>query len=293
MNRKRLPIFIALALVSGLLAGYLALSFLRNQPGRLAAAEPTSSGKVAVAAKDLPVGSVLKPEDVVMIDWPGNAVPAGYASNATAVVGRGLITSVSTNEPFLETKLASKEAGGGLTIIIPEGMRAVSVKVDEVIGVAGFVLPGTRVDVLVTIEPEVEGGKSETVTRAILQNVQTLAAGQTVQRDVEGKPQTVAVITLLVTPEQAEQLTLAANQGRIQLALRNTLDQAEVKTSGVRSASLVRGGATAPVAQRAVQIRPQQRPRSTGPAPSNSGTTVIETFRGGERTLSTFSSKSP
>ena len=283
MRKKRLPLVLVLAIASGLLSGYLALNFLRNQTSNLIAAEPVASGKVVVAAKDLPLGTVLRSQDVRMIDWPGDALPTGYAAAPGDVVGRGLITSVSANEPLLEVKLAPKGVGGGLAVSIPDGMRALSVRVDEVVGVAGFVLPGTRVDVLATIEPDQASGQERTVTKVILQNVQTLAAGQKVERDMEGKPQTVTVITLLVTPEQAERLTLASNEGRIQLALRNMLDIAEVETPGVRPAALI----TSPSANpgRAVRVGPR-RSRETG-------VTVIEMYRGGERTLSTFSPRNP
>jgi pilus assembly protein CpaB len=192
------------------------------------------------------------------------------------VVGRGVITPVRVNEPLLEGKLATKGAGGGLSVTIPEGMRAVSVKVDEVIGVAGFVVPGTRVDVVLTLNPR---GRGESVTQVLLQNVPTLAAGASTQPDAQGKPQRVTVITLLVTPDQAETLILAANEGRIQLALRNTLDLATLEPRGARSASLLRVGRDAPVG------------RSTGAAQRSSAPpdrAVIEAYRGGVRTLIKF-----
>src|SRR5690606_16244523 len=154
-------------------------------------------------------------------------LPVGYYGSSAEVIGRGLITPVAANEPLMATKLADIESGGGLPIVIPEGMRALSVRVDEVIGVAGFVLPGTRVDVLLTITPPT-GTNQIPVTRIILQTIQTLASGQTIQRDADGTPQTVSVVTLLVSPDQAERLALASTEGRIQLALRNTLDMASV-----------------------------------------------------------------
>ncbi len=158
---------------------------------------------------------------------------------------------------------------------IPEGMRAMSVKVDEVIGVAGFVLPGTRVDVISVIAPSGSTAR-DPVSRVILQNVPTLAAGQTTTTDEAGKPLTVTVITLMVVPGDAEKLALAASQGRIQLALRNTLDQEQVETNGARVASLLTG--PAPVRQgRPVSATP---PRATGSDPA-----IIEVYRGGVRTL--------
>jgi pilus assembly protein CpaB len=278
MKRKRRKwLALVLALASGGAAGYLALNTMQ----RPLTAQPAPAGttaSVVVAARPLAVGTVLAGPDVKVVDWPAHALPPGYASDPRAVMGRGLITAVSANEPLLADKLASKEEGGGLPIVIPEGMRAVSVKVDEVVGVAGFVLPGTRVDVLATLTPT--SGESEAATRVILQNVQTLAAGQTIQRDAEGKPQTVTVITLLVDPDQAEQLTLAATEGRIQLALRNTLDMGEVETKGVDAGNLVRS--TPVVAPRPAVGRGPRAAR-----PSGGGTTVI-TYNGAERTVTTF-----
>jgi pilus assembly protein CpaB len=278
MRNRRLVVILALAVGSGLLAGYLALDLL-SRGASVAEASPVRTSFLAVAARDLPLGAVLREQDVRLLEWTGDALPAGYASSAAELVGRGLITPVRANEPLLSDKLASREEGGGLSILIPPGMRAVSVRVDEVVAVAGFVLPGARVDVLVTLDPR--QGESGTVTRVILQNIQTLAAGQTVQRDLEGKPQTVTVITLLVTPDQAERLTLAANEGRIQLALRNMMDVDEVNTTGMRTAALLGGSRSAPGTTRAVQVQPttpRQRQEST----------VVETYRGGVRTLNTF-----
>lgn len=280
-KKRRKWIALVLALVSGGAAGYLAMNYMR-QPLTPATATASQESRVVVAARDLALGSVLTSADVKLVAWPAEAVPPGYATRVEDVVGRGVIQTVSANEPLLASKLADKEAGGGLSITIPEGMRAVSVKVDEVIGVAGFVLPGTRVDVLVTLNATSE--REEISTRVILQNVQALAAGQTIQRDVNGEPQTVTVITLLVTPEQAEQLTLASTEGRIQLALRNMLDTAEVDTEGVQAKTLVNGaGGIAAAPAPAVRSRPVGR----SSAPARQGTTVV-TYNGDERTETTF-----
>jgi len=267
MRGKRLWIVLALALVSGGAAGYLALTYMR-QPADTIEAAPVSTTEVAVAARDLPVGTVIGEEDVRLIDWPSEVLPEGYTTSPAEVIGHGLITDVRTNEPLLATKLALKEAGGGLPIIIPEGMRAVSVKVDEVVGVAGFVLPATRVDVLVTLDQQAM--QTDPIAKLILQNRQVLAAGQTIQRDANGEPQNVTVITLLVDPEEAEKLTLSATKGKIQLALRNTLDMDTVSTKGIQATNLVKGPAKA--SPRRV-VRSSPRPRGT----------TIEVYKGSER----------
>jgi pilus assembly protein CpaB len=268
------------AAASGLLAGYVALVYVSAVPAPLEAVTPSRTA--VVANRDLPAGSIIRMEDVKTVSWPGSAVPGGFATQAGDVVGRGLITEVRENEPLLDWKLAQREAGGGLSITIPEGMRAISVRVDEVVGVAGFVLPGTRVDVLATVMPGTD--RTQTTTRIILQNVRTLAADQRHQQDVEGEPRYVTVVTLLLTPDQAEVLTLAATEGRIQLALRNTLDSGETNTAGRRITSLV----TAPSDAR----RPTAAPRATPPAPpapADPGP-VIESYEGGRRTLLRFDS---
>ncbi len=277
MRKFRPWIMLLLALLSGSTAAYLALRYLRQQTTPLMAAEPRK-GQVVLATHDLAVGHVVTEEDLKVVAWPGDAMPTGFISAPQLALGRGVITPVRLNEPLLDTKLASKDGGGGLPITIAEGMRALSVRVDEVIGVAGFVLPGTRVDVLVTLPTGDE--HKETATKVVLQNVTALAAGQQVEKGKDGKPQTVTVITLLVTPDQAETLTLAANDGRVQLALRNTLDTLTVSTEGAVTGSLLglkKDAATkAPRPPRAIvpTIKPEH--------------TVIEGYRGGERTLIRF-----
>jgi pilus assembly protein CpaB len=156
-----------------------------------------------------------------------------------------LITPVSTNEPIIESKLASVQSGAGLPATIPEGMRALSVAVNEVVGVAGFVIPGTMVDVLVTGRLA-NHSNNENITRTILENVRVLAAGQKIEQDREGKPQTVPVITLLVNPSEAAKLAMASTQGKIQLALRNTIDTKVTEPAAVLEATLFSGSAPAP-----------------------------------------------
>ena len=277
-NEKSRPWFmLVLALTSGMVAALLALRYLRERTTPLMAAEPKRAN-IVLSARSLPVGAVVTERDVKVVSWPGDAVPSGYIRSVKDAVGRGIITPVAENEPLLAAKMSTKDAGGGLPIIIRDGMRAVSVKVDEIIGVAGFVLPGTRVDVLLTLDKN--NTRPQAITKTLLQNVQTLAAGQSVTRDKEGKPQTVTVITLLVSPDDAELLALAAKEGRLQLALRNTLDTLAVATSGARADKLTPSSASAS----------PNRPQRTRTAPSapRANPTVVEGYRGGERTLTTF-----
>jgi pilus assembly protein CpaB len=274
MRLNRYWLMLLGAMGAGLLAGYVALVYVSEEPAPLVAAAPAQT--VVVANRNLPAGSIVRREDVKTVGWPGSAVPRGFATQAGDVVGRGLIVEVRENEPLVEWKLAEREAGGGLSITIPEGMRAVSVKVDEVVGVAGFVLPGTRVDVLVTVMPGSD--RSQTTTRIILQNIRAIASDQRYQQEVNGEPRYMTVVTLLVTPDQAEALTLAATEGRIQLALRNTLDAEEIDTRGRRITTLVAGPTASP--------SPISSP--SGAAPVTSPERVIESYEGGRRTLLRF-----
>jgi pilus assembly protein CpaB len=164
----------------------------------------------------------------------------GMFTRVDDVVNRAVITSVAENEPILDSKLASLQSGAGLAATIPEGMRAMSVAVNDVVGVAGFVTPGTMVDVLVTGTLSGSGGN---ITRTILENVRVLAAGQKVEQDREGKPQTVPVITLLVTPDDAAKLAMASTEGKIQLSLRNTIDTKSTNPPAVLQTSLFSSGA--------------------------------------------------
>jgi pilus assembly protein CpaB len=232
-------LLVAIAAGGGL--AYGTYNYVRNVP---AAAASVPTRPVVVAAADLGVGTAIRPEDVRIIDWPAAALPAGVFEKPDDVVGRGLVMPLIQNELILPMKLASKEAGSGLPIMIPEGERAVSVRVNEVIGVAGYVLPGTRVDVVAVASATDK--KADTTSKVVLTNVQVLAAGTKMEQNGdESKPIPVTVVTLLVAPDQAERLTLASTEGKIQLALRNPLDQSSPVTSGVRPAGLL-GDAPAP-----------------------------------------------
>jgi pilus assembly protein CpaB len=277
MRKSRPWFMLVLALTSGIVAALLALRYLRERTTPLMASEPRKA-TIVLSARSLPVGAVVTERDVKTVSWPGDAVPSGYIRSVKDAIGRGVITPVAENEPLLEAKVSTKDAGGGLPIIIRDGMRAVSVRVDEIIGVAGFVIPGTRVDVMLTLDKG--PNRPQSITKTLLQNVQTLAAGQSVTRDKEGKPQTVTVITFLVTPDDAELLALAVKEGRLQLALRNTLDTLRVYTSGARADKLTPSDASSS------PNRPQRN--RSAPPPPRANPTVVEGYRGGERTLTTF-----
>jgi pilus assembly protein CpaB len=279
MARTRPWLMLAVALASGGLAALLALRYLRQQSQPLA--QPIRS-RMVVAARPLPIGTIVQEQHVRTIEWSGGALPIGYIGNPQEVVGRGLVSPLQENEPILESKLAPKGAGGGLPVIINEGMRGLTMRVNEVSGVSGFVTPNTRVDVLLTMEDKASG---EPATKIIMQDMRVLAAGQSLQPDKEGKPQSVPVVTFLVSPEQAETLALASQQGSIQLALRNMMDTAAVKTTGTR-----RGVLMGPVGHAAVATRrPGTANRApVAAAPQQPSQQVVEVYRGGVRTLMKF-----
>jgi pilus assembly protein CpaB len=271
MNQNRMIIGLAIAVLAALgLSLYVYSAFKRVSTAPVAM--PTNS--IVVAADDLPLGTRLDASKVKTIPWPSGEPLTGMMTKVEDVQNRAVITNVAENEPILESKLAPVDSGAGLPATIPEGMRAVSVSVNDVVGVAGFVIPGTTVDVLVTGASMGNGGN---VTRTILENVRVLAAGQKIEQDREGKPETVPVITLLVSPEDAAKLTMASTNGKIQLALRNTVDTKVTAPAPVMQATLFGGGVPAEP-EHVVHIV-----HASAPPPY-----VIEVINGGKRETKSF-----
>jgi pilus assembly protein CpaB len=219
---RRLTSALLIALVvSGIFTFWLSQRFSKNKP----VAAPPKSQYVAAAA-NLEAGQTIKPENLRLVDWPA-AMPLVGAFNAPQpLVGRVVMYPLAAGEPILERQLSTAGSGMGLTIKIPDGMRAISLKSDEIVGVAGFLLPGTHVDVLVTMHP---ANSPDPVTATVLQNVQILATGQKTEPDPEGKPTTATVVTLLVKPEDAQRVDLASTQGIVHFILRNGSDHEEFK----------------------------------------------------------------
>lgn len=235
MNRRLVSVmFFALIVASGTsyLLYRLVLVRIQAQP------KPVPTNRVLVAKHDLQVGALIHDEDVAEADW-GGPIPAEAIKTRADVVGRGIIANVYQNEPILEHRLAPKGAGAGLAATIPVGMRAVAIRVNDVVGLAGFVLPGMRVDVLMDGNPP--GGeqtRNGTLCRTILQNIEVLSAGQKIEKNVEGKPEIAQVVNVLVTPDQAETLNLASSETKVQLVLRNPLDTQNEVTKGTSIARL-------------------------------------------------------
>ena len=204
--------------------------------------EKYATKDLVVATNDLPMGATVKPTDLHVVKWPADNYPKGGFFKIEEVVDRAVVSNVLAEEPVVAGRVSEKNAGVGLSSVIPAGMRAVSVRVNDVIGVSGFVLPGTRVDVLVTGSPGNTGGGDSRMTTTVLQNILVISAGTKIQADARGQAENVPVVTMLVTPEQAEVLTLASSEGRIQLVLRNPTDSKAQKPGGVRLAALYSGG---------------------------------------------------
>jgi pilus assembly protein CpaB len=244
---------------------------------------------LVTAAHALGVGVVLKRADLTLVRVTASQFPNGGFSKIEEAVGRPVVLSILQDEPIREGRLAARGAGSGLAPTIPDGMRAVAVRVNEVVGVAGFVLPGMRVDVLVTGRP---ANQDETMTKTILQDILVLSAGQTIEPDARGQAINAPVVTLLVTPEQAEALTLAS-EDRIQLVLRNGGDRGAGKTPG-RDMTDLFGKPRAPNA--AVAVPPRRAPAPVAaatPAPTPRTTDDVVIFRGAQKAVEQVAIQKP
>jgi len=265
MNQRIVSVFIFALIV----AGVATLLFYKVFASRLSApTKPVVTNKVVVAARKLDVGTLIKDSDLTVSDW-GPAAPPLSIQKKEDLIGRGVIESIYMGEPVLETRLAPKGGGAGLSGMIPPGMRAMAVRVNDVIGLGGFVVPGMHVDVLIAGNPPGAAPSTGTISRTLLQNIEVLSAGQSTLRDAEGKPVSVQVVNLKVTPEQAETLSLANSETRVQLVLRNPLDTEVAKTPGTSVSNLysgMKGAAVEPrrAAPRVVQAAPP--PKETPPA---------------------------
>ncbi len=277
--RNRIFAVFAIAILAGGGLAFATYNYMQNQP---APAATMQTQPVVIAAADLQLGAELKKEDLQVISFPKGQAPEGAFANPSEVVGRGVIVPLVKNEPILPSKLASKEAGSGLPPVIPEGMRAVSVRVNEVIGVAGYVLPGTRVDVVATQSPTNQ--QTDMTSKVVLSNVQVLTAGTRMEQDAEkGKPVAVTVVTLLVKPEQSERIALASTEGKIQLALRNPLDTGAPETPGIKPAGLMGMVRTAAPARTSSAPRKATGPVTMTPVSAAAPLPSVEMIRGDKR----------
>jgi len=289
MRNKRFFVVLAGALVFGLLAAVSVNRYLSN-----AQAFSKDMTRVAVAKVAIPLGTKIVPEQVMMVQFPRESMPDGTFETADKLAGRVAIMNIAAREPITDSRLAPEGTAGGLSAVIPEGYRAMTVKVDDVVGISGFIMPGTLVDVVVVITPEDASRGAGPISKIVLQNIKVLANGQNIdkpenQRDVNS----VKAVTLQVTPEQAEKLALATSEGRLQLVMRNSIDQGDEETTGVNKQKLLGGEHAMPAPEpgslkseqpksevkprpvRRVSVEPEAK-RPAPPAPPRASVEVIE-----------------
>lgn len=278
---KKSVIVLALALIFGAITAIAVNRILKQQK------ESSDLGELAnivVAVSPISVGQKITADQVRLEKWPKRILPEGAVGDIAEVVDRVALAEVAIGEPILKSRLAPEGSAAGLAAVIPPGMRAMTVKVDEVIGVAGFVAPGTYVDVVATATPSL----GESTSRIILQNVKVLASGKQIENGRDGGPVEVKTVTLQVTPEQAEALALASTAGRLQLVMRSSVDQNEVPTDGVDTAELFGKRIGRGVVRRSRGAgRRRSKPKAEKPAPPPPSATV-ELIRGTQRTTVTF-----
>jgi len=243
-KQHRTLIVMLVAVVTAAVGSFGVYSAVQQMPVREV---EVANVQVVVAAHALPMGTRLTQNHLRVVAWPSRNPVAGSFSDPKELQDRGVIAPILENEPITVTRVASREAGAGLSPVIPEGMRAISVRVNEVVGVAGFVVPGTRVDVLVTVKSE--SASNEPMTPTVVSRVEALPPGTQYdqEKSKDGEPIPTSVVTLAVLPEDGERIALASNEGKITLALRNPLDVASTDTRGVRLAALMRGTGPEPV----------------------------------------------
>lgn len=283
MKNMRSVVMLVIALLAGLAAVVLAAKWIQQQG-------QNSGNKIAVAVLDIQLGSRLSPEMVQMVDWPASSVPPGAFTDEKVLVDRVVKTTVSRGEPILESKLAPVGSRGGLSAVVGEGKRAITVRVNDVIGVAGFALPGNYVDIMVSTQEEGAKGndKDRTISKIVLEHILVLAVAQEAGRD-ETKPKVVNAVTLEVTPDQAEKLDLARSVGTLSLVLRNQTDMDPIRTAGATKDSLFvktpvpPPAAVTPVATKAA--KPAAPRRIAKPA---AGKECVVVIRGATKTTECF-----
>lgn len=244
MRNKRLILALAAAVVFGLIAAVSVSRYLAS-----AQAYTKNLKDVVIARVEIPLGTRIIAEQLTVAQFPRNVAPDGsFEKIDDTLLGRVATTRIAPREPITETRLAPVGSAGGLSSVIPEGYRAMTVKVDDVVGVSGFIMPGTLVDVVVVIQPPEVSSQKEMVSKIVLQNIKVLASGQNIDKPKnEKETERVRAVTLQVTPEQAEKLALASSEGRLQLVMRNSIDQGDEVTPGANKSSLLSGERALPV----------------------------------------------
>jgi pilus assembly protein CpaB len=262
MRNKRLLFVLAGAVVFGLLAAVSVNRYLSN-----AQAFSRNMNEVVVAKVDIPLGTTIVAEQLTKVQLPSGAVPDGAFSQPDKLVNRVAVVNIAAREPVTDFKLAPEGSAGGLSSVIPEGYRAMTVKVDDVIGVAGFLRPGAMCDVLTVIE-QGDAGRRNPISKIVLQNVKVLASGQNIDKPKDQREaEQVKAVTLQVTPEQAEKLALASTEGKLRLVMRNAIDQGDEQTEGVDKSRLLTGEQAKPAPEPGSLKSEQPKAQAPAPAP--------------------------
>lgn len=274
MNPKRIALAVVLSLAIACVVSYAFYARIRIQQ-----AHNGSAIKVVAATRPLTAGSPITIDSIALIDWPASSPLSGAFTKPEELIGRAVIYPINEHQPILDIDVAAAGSGIGLTVKIPEGMRAVSVRSNDVVGVAGFLYPGSHVDVLVTSKVQ---NSDYPLTQTILSNVEVLTAGQKIEPDPTGKPETVGVVTVLLKPEDGEKLVLASSQGTIQFVLRNGADQNSPATKAMEMTDLMSGPKKPVVEKKVVMKAPP--PRVVTPVVYYE----VETIAGGKRSVEKF-----
>lgn len=292
MRNKRFFIVLVGALIFGVLAAVSVSKYLSS-----AQAYTKNLNKVAVAKVAIPIGSKIIPEQIMVVQFPKESTPDGAYDSAEKLAGRVAVVNIAAREPITESRLAAEGTAAGLSAIIPEGYRAMTVKVDDAAGISGFIQPGTLVDVVVTIDPE-GNSRQNPISKIVLQNIKVLASGQNIDKpEDEREAKSVKAVTLQVTPEQAEKLALAATEGKLQLVMRSQIDQGNEETPGANKRNLLGGDTAMPVPepgslkseQPKGEAKPARRraststPAVTAPAPQPTPRTQVEMIEGAKK----------
>ncbi len=287
MNRNRIMVVIGIALLLAVLASVGAYKFLSGQ-SRVAQQARLQTVGIVVALVEIPIGSTINPNQVAVSPWPKEAYPKDAIADPKVIVGRVALRDFTRGEPVVESKLVPLgKSTGLLSLKVPPGMRAFSVKVNEVVGVGGFIVPDSRVDVIVTTSPS-GSNQQEKVSKIVLEDIRVLAAGQVIEQK-DNKPVTVNTVTLSLLPEETEKLALASNDGIIQLVMRNFTDNVLVLTGGSNKERLLSSYRNAPLVPAAPSkgTKPRRISRkapSPATAPPLKKSYTVEVIKGNKRT---------
>jgi len=294
MRNKRFFLVLVGALIFGVLAAVSVSRYLSS-----AQAYTKNLNKIAVAKVPIPIGSKIIPEQLMVVQFPKESTPDGAFESPEKLAGRVAVMNIAAREPITESRLAPEGTAAGLSAIIPEGYRAMTVKVDDAAGISGFIMPGALVDVVVVIDPREGSGMQDPISKIVLQNIKVLANGQNIDKPKdEREANSVKAVTLQVTPEQAEKLALASSEGKLQLVMRSQIDQGDQQTPGVNKRGLLSGEkatlAPEPGSLKSEQPKSEAKPvrrvsaapkpvQTAAPAPQPTPRTQVEMIEGAKK----------